>query len=372
MRDRVLFRYFLAREQLTPAVDHIEKLMQTEKWPEAERAMNELLKKLGFRIYGDQFHITSEWFHTLNREDKERVLSFATTLRNIVDEIQAGLDPDLPRREVMWLEAQFRNAREDIRWVNEKMRDESDAVKVDGFTVFLTGSLSDATGAIDTLKKAADLIRPKFHKVLYGKVYVREGLNGSTAGSYVSATDTINISLYATPNRNSVNSLVHEFGHRYEERFLPHEKRKEFVQLFEVGDLKPEAFTHSERQKAAEDMVSRWQKQRDDPNYDWEEITDQRTLLWLHSYPQERWKHYVIPLKKEFEKGEPVDKELRSAVGRLSESHDVIVSTEAHPQPLYASDYGSTSWKENFAESFMHFIMHLPLPEGLQRFMSSL
>jgi hypothetical protein len=371
MRDRVLLRYLLAREQLTPALDHIEKLALSEKWGEADHAMNALKNKLGFFIRGDTFRIHSEWIHNLSKPDQDRVLDFAHTLANIDQEIQAGLNPGLPRREVMWLEAQFRNAREDMRWLNEVMRDESDAIKVESFTVYLMGSLAQAEGAIDTLKKASDLIRPKFPKVLYGKVYVREGLNGNKAGSYVTATDTINLSMYARPDRNSVDTLIHEFGHRFEERFLGHERRKEFIQLYEVGDLKPVAFTHEQRLKAAEAMLSRWRKQRDDPNYDWETI-DEADREWLDVYPRERYKHYVIPLKKEFDAGEPVDKELLKALGRLGESGDVVVPTETNPTPLYASDYGSTSWKENFAESFLHFITHRALPEGLQRFMSSL
>jgi hypothetical protein len=370
VKDRVLVRYLLAREQLAPVLNHVERLAKQEKWAEAIHALDDLKRKLGFVIYGDTFHINSEWIHNLGREDKERVVGFAQVLRNISEAL--SLAEDGRPREVMWLEAQFRLAREDMPWIYEKMRDDTDAVRVDNFTVFLTEGVTDAAGPIETLKKAAALIHPKFPKVLYGKVYVREGINGTTAGGYVAATDTINLSMYVRPNRNSVDTLVHEFGHRLEARFLSHEKRQEFKQLYEIGDLKPVAFPFSVRKKAAEAMVSRWKKQRDDQNYDWESLPEE-DRAWLDVYPTERWKHYVIPLQKQFQGGDDsVEQELVRAVGRLGESGDVVVSTEKYPQPLYASDYGSTNWQENFAESFLHFITHRPLPEGLQRFMESL
>ena len=369
MSHRVALRHFLSREQLRPLLEHVRRFFDAQKWEEADRALQEMTRKLGIRIYGDQRHILGEWIHTLSRQDKQRVEDFVQVLSNIYDEIQSGKHA-VKMREAMWVDSQFELAAEDLRWIQDKFRDESDAIKHGAFTIFLTEGVSDPTEAIETLDKAVALIHPKFPQVLYGKVYVRKDLNGTTAGSYVGRTDSINLSMYATPNRGSIETLVHEFGHRYEERFLPHEKRQEFKQLYEIGDLKPVTFPKDLRQKAAEAMVARWKLQRDDPNYDWEDMPGD-TLPYLHSYPRERWKLNVIPLKREFEEGKDVERQLIDAVGRLHES-EVTQSTEEHPQPLYASDYGSTSYQENFAESFMHFIMHKPLPEGLQQFMASL
>ena len=46
MKDRVLVRYLLAREQLAPVLNHVERLAKQEKWAEAIHALDDLKRKL--------------------------------------------------------------------------------------------------------------------------------------------------------------------------------------------------------------------------------------------------------------------------------------------------------------------------------------
>jgi hypothetical protein len=268
------------------------------------------------------------------------------------------------------------------------MRDDSDAFTHGPFKIIPLKGVVSTTEAVETLDKATALIERKFRQVLYGKVYVRKDLRPSgtydarpgsgsmIAGSYTAATDTITVSMYALPNRNSVMTLIHEFGHRYHTRFLKGDDREKFIQLSTVGDVREDFFRLSEREGFADEWIARSRGFRDDENFGngGPVYLSERAKAFFSGFPRDEFRAKVSPLSRRFDDGdESVVPALREALARSQFGGNLmVVQDEDKLQPVYASDYGSTSWEENFAESFLAFVMGKALPEPLQRFMAAL
>lgn len=284
------------------------------------------------------------------------------------------------------MDRQFEAIRRDLAWVQDVMRDDSDAFKHGKFLVIPTKGVHDTTQAVEALDQASGHIQSKFPQVLYGKVYVRGGnLQGSfearpggglVAGAYQTTTDTMTVSMYATPNRNSMMTLIHEFGHRYHTRFLHGDKREEFIKLFTEGETVP--FTREERVRAADEYVELFKHHQQEDYPEPETILSPKTKQYAELFPRDAWKKFVIPWKKKFvdEKDDSAKDELRKAIiYSVSSSPTEFPAVPEHlmrEKGVFASEYGRTSWEENFAESFLAFCTGKPLPEGLQRFMASL
>src|SRR6185369_6510069 len=87
--SHVAVRFLLARAQLAPALDLIERLVNQEKWSEAKEAMQSFCKTLGVFFLGpERVSIHSPWLSGLDNEDQERFLKgFVPTLQNIWEPI---------------------------------------------------------------------------------------------------------------------------------------------------------------------------------------------------------------------------------------------------------------------------------------------
>jgi hypothetical protein len=390
MRDRVLIRYLVAREQLAPSVDHIEKLVKAEKWPEARDATHTLAKTLGVFFSGsDGVRISTGWWGTLDREDAERLHDWIRSLHNVYE---VAYDLAMGRAhtfEGMWMDRMFDSLRRDLSWLQETMRDESDAFKHGRFDIIPMKGVTDPAEAVKTLDEAAAHVQGKFPQVLYGTVYVRKdlrpkgsfdprpGSGGMIAGSYQAAGDTMTLSMYATPERNSMMTLIHEFGHRYHTRFLKGDKREKFMELYTRGDVQEAHFRLDEREKFADEWLARSKGFRDDDSFgsDGPVHLSERAEQFFNAFPRDEFKAKVIPLLHKFneDKDDSVIPALKDALARSQFGGNLgVIQDEENLAPVYASPYGETSWEENFAESFLAFCLNKMLPKPLQNFMESL
>lgn len=378
-------RRFLARTQLAPMLKGIEGLIRAEKWKQAEDELHAFGKLLGVFFLGmERQSVRSPWLSGADDDDKEFFLEWLRMLQNVFTDVYTqshnpGVFPADDR-----IHAWFRSLYEDLPRVQELMRDESDEFAHGPFKIIPLKGVHDTSEAVATLDKASDLIRRKFPQVLYGKVFIRKdlrpkgtydprpGAGGLVAGAYAHATDTITLSMYATPERNSLMTLIHEFGHRYGERLLKGDNRDKFRQLHEKGEMI--TFTSAERQKAADEYMKLFElHQRDEYPDDPSSMLSPRTQEYAELFPRERQKYG--PLLKRFrdDKDDSVRQALHDAFALKHISGDVdFPATRDQQGGVYASPYGAESWEENFAESFLHFVIGKALPAPLEKFMKSL
>jgi hypothetical protein len=380
-------RRFVARAQLVTLLKGIEHLIRSEKWDKAEDEFRAFGKLLGvFFLGGDRLSIRTEWLSGADDDDKKFFIEFARKLQEVFNAVYGTQHhPDLYPTGQRWFDSWFRQLYQDLPAVQEMMRDESDEFKHGPFRIIPLKGVSDTAEAVATLDKASDLIRRKFPQVLYGKVYIRKdlrpkgtydprpGSGGMVAGAYAHATDTITLSMYATPERNSLMTLIHEFGHRYGEKFLKGDTRDKFRQLHEKGEMI--AFTPAERQKAADEYMTLYElHQREEYPDDPDTILSPRSREYSELTPREVQRQKQIPLRRKFvdEGDNSVWQALHDAIAMKNVSGDVEFPAREDQRGVYASDYGETSWEENFAESFLHFVIGKALPKPLQQFMESL
>jgi hypothetical protein len=348
-------------------------------------AYDEFLRAL--EVYGtrtgEAVRVVSPWAHTLTDDQIQSYNQWlGTYLLPIRSRLQRAAHPrpgEMARLEdIEWDLWQVREGFVD--WITPFFRDESDEFAHDPFKIVLTTSAVSEEGgrsalaeAMETLDLAAAKIRPKFPKVLYGKVYVVRGLKGNEAGSYVPARDSINLRLYVHPDRTSAMSLIHEFGHRYHTRFLDGDQRARFIRLSTEGDYEVYRFSLGERRALVDEYIALLKRHRRE-DYP-ENPLSKDAKIWFHNYPRAEWRTKVVPLLQRFrdEGDDSVEGPLREALGMywLGGSPAVETNKETR-EPVSASFYGATSWEENFAESFLHFVIGKALPAPLQRFMEAL
>jgi hypothetical protein len=381
-------RRFGNRVQVAPVVDRIERQVAEEDWRSAAQSIRDLARTLGVAFTGGNgARVSTEWFSGLDREDKDRFLDFVRVLQNLFSMVEPlALRSSYGRKDDRW-PAWIESLRRDLPWVQDLMRDESDAFRHGKFLVIPLKGVQTTDEAVKALDEASAHIQGHFPEVLYGKVYVRRDLHpkgtygpqhsgGPVAGAYQAPTDTITISMYATPERNSVMSLIHEFGHRYHTRFLKGDQREKFIQLSTVGDVHEEFFPLAERERFADEWIARSRGFRDDPSFgsDGPVQLSERAEFFFRNFPRDEFKAKVSPLNRRFDDGDDaVVPKLRRELARSQFGGRLrVIDDEPNLHPIHASAYGETSWEENFADSFLAFCMRKPLPVALQRFMASL
>lgn len=367
-------------------LEGIERLIRGEKWKQAEDEFRAFGKILGvFFLGGDRLSVRTEWLPDLDHADREFFMEFVGKLQEVFNAIY-GIQHhrDLYSIGQQWFDHWFRQLDEGLPKVQELMRDEADEFKHGPFRIIPLEGVTDTAEAVATLDKASELVHRRFPEVLYGKVFIRKdlrpsgtydprpGSGGLVAGSYAHATDTITLSMYATPERNSVLTLIHEFGHRYHTKFIRGEKFERFHKIHEKGETI--VFTPAERQKAADEYMKLFElHQREEYPDDPDTIISPRSREYAERTPREVMRKQ-IPLLKRFrdEKESGVWQALHDAIAMKNVSGDVEFPVSEHQSGVYASDYGATSWEENFAESFLAVVLGKPLPRALQQFMDSL
>ena len=392
MSHRVVLRYLLAREQLGPSLDIVERLVKEEKWREAKEALRTLALKLGVHVGGTadpEMSVHTPWFSALDQADQDIFVEYIHLLRPIAEVIwPRAVNGPARAFEMVTVESLFKQLRHLTPTIEDMSRSDADAEKHGRFLIIPSKGVSDTAEAVKTLDEASGHISGKFPNVLYGKVFVRKdlkpkgsydprpGSGGMVAGSYQGATDTITLSMYATPDRNSVMTLIHEFGHRYHTRFLHGNDREKFIQLSTVGDVHEEFFPLSEREKYADEWIARKTGFRDDENFgaDGPVHLSPRADFFFDNFPRDEFKAKVSPLlRRHDDKDDSVIPALREALARSQFGGKLrIVENEDKLSPVYATSYGETSWEENFAESFLAFCTGKALPPPLHKFMESL
>jgi len=382
----------LASKKLPNLIDPVLRAVAKEDWKTANDKYHDFLRAIGIfasPAVADRARISSPWAHNFTPSQSAEYERWIEQMMNIRDRLVRAAHPmpgEMPNPgDIEWdlgvIQHNF------VEWVEPHFRDEDDEFKHGPFKVFLADDARDGLEeALKALDAASDKIRPKFPKVLYGKVFVTRGLKGGTydkapsrAGSYVDATDSINLSLYAVPDRDSIMTLIHEFGHRYHGRFLNYDLRQKFIQLSEVGDVQEKLYSKAERYKYADEYIERetiFREEDDKPNGVYGRKLSREAEEYFKAFSKDRdyWKTNIIPFKRKYreDKDDSVLRKLRDGLAHADLHQFRVIVNEDDLRPLAASPYGATKWEENFAECFLHFCIGKKLPDGLQNFMESL
>jgi len=373
---RVVARFLQAKTVLGPGFALLRKLAWSGDAKAFHSAAVEFLQTLGVHVGMniDQVRFSADWIHTLDREEIKRFQDFTNSILTAVSELNVrpgeGASETLRMLDV---------AERDLPWVESLTRDESDVIPHGKFKVIIAQGTSPdrLADALATLDKVSEIVGRKFPNVLYGKVFIIKGIlkgegGSQTAGSYIGSKDIINLSIYSKPDRDSLKTLIHELGHRYENRFLHGDERERFIKLSTEGDVKTYFFPLAERRGIAKDFVANQRGLRD-PDY-MPEPAEGRAHTWFELYPRDDFKAKVVPLIRKFrdEGDDSAEEELAAAAGMFHFGGNLKVEDRRDVYPLEASPYGGTSWGENFAESFLHFVIGKALPGPLQEFMATL
>lgn len=382
LAQRVASRFMWAKlsQKLPALLDDAIELVRKEEYAEAFLAFDKFLKGLGIvgTASSDTLRLSGSWVMNLPPSEQSDLNQWMDKISPIRGQLRRAVDPRtrnemLSFEDIEWdlgfLKHNF------LPWVEPFFRDEADEFTHGPFKVVLMHGAGDGLEeALKTLDAACDRIKRKsaLAPVLYGKVHIVRGIQGNKAGSYVEVNDTINLSLYATPQRDSVTTLIHEFGHRYHTRFMDKAKRDRFIRLSTEGDFEDLYFPVRDRQRYAEEYVEMLRRHR---NEDFESGTySDDAKSWFATFPREEFKR-VAPLIRQFrdDRDESVLPDLLNALGKLQFRGNLRAETNPDKRtPLSASAYGATSWSENFAESFLAYVMGWDLPAPLQKFLADL
>jgi hypothetical protein len=235
LAPRVAGRHLLAKAmQLLPDFQKALHAFQTgDTLP-----MQALVKKvLDIIMPGGTGH-PPQWYYalgtakknTLNWLQKEGHV-FLMELASIQHQVSGK--PDFDPRGVMWQHYENRL----IEW-GKKLRtleiaaqaeDEEKHIKHGPFTIVRIAGLTqaDVNGSLEALDAAADKIRSKFPQVLYGFVYLSPHLGTKLAGTYVGSNDTVQLNVFARKRFSDMQTLIHEFGHRFDHKFFHNKALRE-------------------------------------------------------------------------------------------------------------------------------------------------
>lgn len=246
--------------------------------------------------------------------------------------------------------------------------DEEKHIKHGPFTLVRIAGLtqSDVNGALEALDAAADKIRDKFPQVLYGTIFLSPHLGSKRAASYVFAEDNIQLDVHARKRFSDMQTLIHEFGHRFDHKFFKNkELRERFARLSVEKVVETIRYDEKLRRAVAEEALQFAKAKKDGgvmPN-----MSDD-LARWIKS--PRGVGSYIKTVMTNYLSGKFDEQKVISAVmGHLDQ--DVETGKLLHA-PLHVTPYGGTNPRENFAEAFAFYVLGLDMPAELADIMAQL
>lgn len=298
------------------------------------------------------------WFHSLGSRRRSSLDTMQKTLRGFQRELPdlQGLDAEDSRWKRAYLDlSDILNGLHVLDTITTQS-DKRAPVQVGGFNVIEAPgvSRSQAKGALESLQQAAALLRGKFPQVVYGDVYLATTLQKGIAAWYIPSEDKFYLNVKAKKSFGDVHTILHELGHRYENKFLKDPAKKLFWDLSMRTVYKTLNFDKDLRDKVAVEVLNAVREARQGSAMP--KLSDD-AMAWLEIVPD------VKSLTRGYMTGSLSEKDF---VQRLSGTKDVQVETrEVLHGPLAVTPYGGTKPAENFAEGFAHYVMGMDLPPEL-------
>jgi len=363
---RVVARYVLAR--LTTKLKTIERQMAKGTWGDAQRVFADLMKLLGVKESAGEIGTIrtvggegADWYYALGPRQKNRAMQI---VRDIVHLGRWTRDDDVAKR----MAPQVADLTKEVAWLEKVMQKPSAEFKHGAFEVIPMKGVSRANvaGALDALDAAAKAIRPKFPKVLYGKVFISKSL-GSQAASYT--PDNLYLSVKAKNTVGDVYALCHELGHRYYHKFWKDKKARDQFWKLQEPVFEVLKFDKALRGKLADEFLGIMHERMAGRNQDPSDLL----MQWL-DYRGKAWMRATHTIAQEAMTGdEASEKKLRAEV--IGEGNEVEVTTgKVVREPLYVTPYAAQkgSLSENFAEAFAHYVLGKKLHPEIAAIMAGL
>lgn len=342
--------------------------------PEYQQALKQLLagdvatflafsKKVVELITPDGGLAPPDWFGALGVPKRNALLSLrkeALTFQAVAAEL-----PDLNHKLTYGLNRYSSGWEKNLRTLElaTAVGDAEREIKHGDFTVIPVPGVTKAkqTTALAALDAAADKIRAKFPQILYGKVFLATHLSRKTVAHYVVNSDTIHLDVNAKKRIDDVYTICHEFGHRYEDKFLDKKLKARFWELSTQPVFEMFEFDALLRDRVANEVVFLAKEKAQDHKIP--RMSDELEA-WLRSPDGPRDIRRAIA---DFLSGKLNEKQLHATA---KGTKDVRVKGKVLRLPLAVTSYGGTKPSENWAEAFAHYVLGMPLAPEIQSLMN--
>lgn len=262
----------------------------------------------------------------------------------------------------------------DIAWLEDIARkDPQDEMPHGPWTVVVMKGVSpNAVGdCLDALDAATARVQPKFPQLCYGKVFISKSVGMKTIANYVNHTDSIALGIRAKTTMGDVHVILHELAHRFYHRFWKDtEQKNRFRQLSTEKVYKAVVLTVADRERLADEFFQISDQMRANAPAS---RGSKELWGWVKELRERRSKKVAALAQKYVrEKDDSVADELRVEIVQPATKEVKLYSDEVEREPLYVTEYGKTSWTENFSEAFAHWLLGKKLPPELAEIMEKL
>lgn len=258
MKHSVLARYLTARQRYDVALNHLGGLIDRVRHDPAPAALRQagevalrILQAAGYDLVMHRgeanVDATPDWAAGLDASERGKARAFGDNLARVqtmlvryADEIEwaakkgkpietAGGDIFMPD-----IDESFEGALKLTPFANRYHREPGERIKRGPFNVVVIdgGDPKKVDALLSVIDAATRRVRGKFPDVLYGTITIKdEILYGDASALYDDASDTISMSLEDAVTGDDVETLVHELGHRWHDRFLDNDAISEAQDL---------------------------------------------------------------------------------------------------------------------------------------------
>ena len=317
---------------------------------------------------GTHVVIRGDWYYALGPRHESRFRDLLHLYRDITRSLPRYETQGPPDAAFL---RKFEELVKEAAWVETVIRkDPEDEFQHGDFTIVPMPGVSrpKQMSCLAALDAAADLIRPKFPQVLYGKVFLSKAVSGGVA-TYT--PDTIHLGLRASGTVGDVHALCHEFGHRYEHRFWTDKALKDaFWHLSTEPVYEETLYDRATRAKVADELMGiadSMRVKKTPPK------GSELAMRWA-GYLNEHHVRDVRPVMQRyvFDHDDSARDALWSAWARPTEGDIRVRTDKVVREPIHVTPYGKKSWKENFCEAFSLYVQGKALPPEVAEILSAL
>jgi len=369
---RVASRYILSKRNLGKLLNDCLVSLKEGNVEPAIQALDSFwvfldIKELPAEI-GSHLLLNAEWLYALGPRDRKHVSEIVREVKDLRRSLYSYRNQgSIPEKLIKRFEALTSSA----SWLDSKVHSEEDEFSHGDFTIIPMPGVPriKLQGCLEALDKASEIIRHKFPKLLYGKVYIAKSVAAGVA-NYIPEQDTIALSLRAAKTRGDVLSLCHEFGHRYEQKFWKDKDQKnDFWELSNKPIYETVVFDKGTRSKLADEFIETAEAQIKGKKLPTSDLLNQYLKYLIHKNGPK-----LRDLSQDFLKdpNEANRKPLWIGVALPTEKDVIIQTDKIIRDPIAVTPYGKKNWKENFAEAFAHYMLGMPLPQEVASIMEKL
>jgi hypothetical protein len=239
--------------------------------------------------------------------------------------------------------------------------DEERVIQVSGWKVIPMPGLTKAqvTEALESLDVATTKLRAVFPQVIYGDVYFSTHLARKVAAWYAYSEDKFYLSVNAKKRFDDVFTIVHELGHRFDDKFLRKDLKTRFWNLSTRKEYWKIPYDNDRREAVAVEILDAVIARKE--GRPMSQLSDM-AMLWIQTPYTPGYD--VKKLTTAYLQGKLTDVEF---VDKIMGNEDINVQTDKILHgPLVVSPYGASKPSENWADAFAMYVLGKPIPDELK------